>query len=112
MDLKAFGAVALIFALFPTTGPAVVHRSTQNRNTEHKIQLRHYRKTTFGPAAVAGSAASAGVKQLRRHGDYGHNVASAFGQNALKNTIQLGVGTLRHEDPRSTKPRRPHGVVP
>ena len=112
MSFKALGAVALMIALFPAASPAVVHRRTRNRNAERKIQLRHYRKTTFGPGAVAGSAAGAGVKQLRRHGDYGHNFASSFGQNALKNTIQLGVGAVRHEDPRSTKPRKPPGVMP
>jgi hypothetical protein len=106
--------LALIFVatMLPQPNAAVVHRQARKQHPEHKIRLRHYRKTTFGPRAVAGSAAGAGLKQLRRRGDYGHNFASGFGQNALKNTIQLGVGTLRHEDPRSTKPRRPHGVLP
>jgi hypothetical protein len=84
------------------------------------MRMKHYRKTTFGSGAVARSAAGAGIQQWRNHprewghgvGGYGRRFASGFGHHAVKNTIQFGVGALRHEDPRSTRPLKPKGFRP
>jgi len=66
---------------------------------------------------MARTAAGAGVGQLRHHPrewgqggrGYSKRFASGLGQRAVKGTIQFGVGTLRHEDPGSTKPLKPPG---
>src|SRR5207253_8536089 len=72
---------------------------------------------TLSPGAVTRTAAGAGFGQLRHHPrawgqggrGYAKRFAAGFGQRAVKGTIQFGVGTLRHEDPRSTKPLKPPG---
>jgi hypothetical protein len=38
--------------------------------------------------------------------------ASGFAQHAVKNTIEMGVGAWRHEDPRAYVPSGKHGVLP
>jgi hypothetical protein len=43
---------------------------------------------------------------------YARRFGSGFGQHAVKETIRFGVGTLRQEDPRSTRPLKPKGVRP
>jgi hypothetical protein len=82
-------------------------------------RVDHYRKTTYNGKAVATSAASAGIGQLRNAphewgqgiGGYARRFGSAFATHAVKGTIQAGVGALRHEDPRYY-PSHEHGFLP
>jgi hypothetical protein len=109
-----------LLALLACVATPAVHRQTSHEPSHAKMRLKHYRKSTFGPGAVARSAAGAGVQQWRNHPrqwghgakGYGRRFASGFGQHAVKNTIQFGVGALRHEDPRSTHPLKPKGFRP
>ncbi|MCU1275657.1 MAG: hypothetical protein JWO48_3088 [Bryobacterales bacterium] len=119
MCCRTIWTFALLTLLAPVA-PSTVHRRTPHEPTHTKTRLKQYRKSTFGPGAVARSAAGAGVQQWRNHPrEWGHGVkgygrrfASGFGQHAVKNTIQFGVGALRHEDPRSTRPLKPKGFRP
>lgn len=108
------------FALLAAAAQPAVHRPSPHEPSHAKTRLKQYRKSTFGPGAVARSAAGAGIQQWRNHPrqwghgvkGYGRRFASGFGQHAVKNTIQFGVGALRHEDPRSTRPLKPKGFRP
>jgi len=115
---------ALMATFFLTCASAVVRpkaaHKNHDKNRQQKIRLHEYRKSTVSPGAMARTAAGAGFAQLRHHPrawgqggrGYAKRFASGFGQRAVKGTIQYGVGTLRHEDPRSTKPLKPHGFRP
>jgi hypothetical protein len=69
-------------------------------------QLREYRHRLYGAQAVGGSAATAAIGTLRNRphewgggpGGFAKRFASHLGQHAVKETIQLGVATWRHED--------------
>jgi hypothetical protein len=116
---RTIRTIALL-ALFTSMASSAVHRQTPHEPSHGKLRVTQYRKSTFGPGAVARSAAGAGVQQWRNHPrqwghgvkGYGRRFASGFGQHAVKNTIQFGVGALRHEDPRSTRPLKPKGFRP
>ena len=112
--------LALFAWMFASSATAAVRRPPPTRPAERKLRLHEYRKSTFGPGAVARSAGAAGIKQLRNRprqwgrgaGGYGRRFSSAFAQHAVKNTIQLGVGAIRHEDPRPSQPLKPKGFRP
>src|SRR5690349_14718928 len=101
---------------FAAVRPRPTHKNRE-KDKERKVRLHEYRKSTVSPGAMARTAAGAGFGQLRHHPrdwgqggrGYARRFASGFGQRAVKGTIQFGVGTLRHEDPRSTKPLKPPG---
>ena len=69
-------------------------------------QLREYSRHLYGAQAVGGSAATAAIGTLRNRphewgggpGGFAKRFASHLGQHAVKETIQLGVATWRHED--------------
>jgi len=113
--------LAPMATLFLTCATAAVRprdpQENRRSNNEQKIRLHEYRKSTVSRGAMARTAAGAGFGQLRHHPrewgqggrGYSKRFASGLGQRAVKGTIQFGVGTLRHEDPRSTKPLKPPG---
>jgi hypothetical protein len=81
---------------------ATAHSSESARRArEHE-----YRRSLYGKQAIAGSAAAAGINQLRNRphewgggvGGFAKRFGSSLGQHAVKSTIELGVGALHHED--------------
>lgn len=91
--------LALVLGLlFAPHGQAVTTPSRQ--------RLREYRHNLYGPRAIGGSAAAAAAGQVRNSphewgagpAGFAKRFASHLGQHAIKETIQLGVGTLHHED--------------
>lgn len=66
---------------------------------------RQWKKKTFGKRALARVAAGAGIQQARGSprqwggggSGFGKRIASGFGKNVVKNTIQYGVAGVRHE---------------
>jgi hypothetical protein len=87
---------------------AATHRRLTPPPMSKRERARYHARKTVGKRALAGSAASAGVRQLRhRPPEWGggptgfvKRFGSSVGQHAVKNGIQFGVGALRHEDPR------------
>ena len=73
---------------------------------EDKFAL--YLKRTYGPGALLKSGAMAGISQARNRpvewgqgwDAYGARFGSSMGHRAVSNSISLGVGALRGEDPR------------
>lgn len=71
-------------------------------------KLRHYLRTTYGPASWGYTAFTAGVSQangtVNQWGGgmegYGKRYGSSFGQRAIYRSIWQGLGYLAHEDPR------------
>ena len=74
-------------------------------NPRHPYRSK-YVKDTFGSRAAASAAAGAGIQQLRNsprewHGGiagFGKRLGSAIGQHVIKNTIEFGVASVRHEE--------------
>jgi hypothetical protein len=110
--------VVLLAMLLPAVGGAMIQPRTRDKNAAATSRRRAYKKS-FGRAAIAQSAAGAGVHHLRNRPHewgggvtgYARRVGSGFGQHAVKETIRFGVGTLRQEDPRSTRPLKPKGFT-
>src|SRR5579863_2538649 len=94
---NALLALCLVSLFAPIAQP--VERPSHER-------LREYRRSLYGKHAIGGSAAAAGVGQLRNvpheWGRGGTGFAKRFGshlgEHAIAKTIELGVGTLDHED--------------
>jgi len=71
-------------------------------------KLLFHAKNTFGPVAMAGFAAGAGVRQAINAPDewgqggaaYGRRVGSAAGRSAIHGTLAFGLDTALHQDPR------------
>lgn len=69
-------------------------------------RLRDYRRDLVSKRAFGGSAAHAGIGQLRNSphewgqgvGGFARRFGSNFAEHAVKGTIELGVGALHHED--------------
>jgi hypothetical protein len=82
-------------------------------------QAQEYRKRVASGRAIAGSAASAGIGQLRnRPHEWGQGAAgyfkrfgSSLGQHVLKGSIQMGVAAVHHENLRYQRSDR-HGFWP
>jgi hypothetical protein len=109
---------AMMVVLYATAASAAVHH--QHKQTEGEIRRHAFRKSTVGPGAFARTTGGAAFNHLHNHprqwgqgkAGFAHRLASGLGRHVVKNTIQYGVGTLRHEDPRSTEPVRPRGFWP
>jgi hypothetical protein len=71
-------------------------------------KLNFYLKSTYGPRSFLYSMAGAGIQQARNSTpEWGQGVegfskrfGSSFGQKAIAKSIQFGLGSLLHEDPR------------
>jgi hypothetical protein len=71
-------------------------------------KFTNYLNTTYGPVALMRAGASAGISQARNNPEewgqgwdaYAARFGSNLGQRAVANSISLGVGILRGEDPR------------
>lgn len=82
-------------------------------------QARNYRKRVAGPRAIAGSAASAGIGQLRNRphewgqgaGGFAKRFGSSLGTHVAKGTIEMGVAAARHEN-LHYQPSNRHGFWP
>jgi hypothetical protein len=69
-------------------------------------KAEEYRRSVAGGRAIAGSAAGAGIGQLRNHPhEWGQGVAgfakrfgSSLGTHVVKGTIQMGVAAAHHEN--------------
>lgn len=104
----------LLFALC-CAEPCPIQGATQAQ----KDRLRQYRHKTVGPKALARTGAGAAVGQFRNSpkewgrgpGGFAKRFASGLGQHATGGAIQMGVGALRHEDPRYDT-RHYNGVGP
>ena len=67
---------------------------------------RKYARDTFGARTIVGVAAGAGINHARNSpyewgggiAGFGKRLGSAVGEHAIKNTIEFGVATIRHED--------------
>jgi hypothetical protein len=65
-----------------------------------------YLKDTYGARALANAGAGAGIQHLRNvprqwgggATGFGKRFASAIGEHAIRNTIQFGVASVRHEE--------------
>ena len=81
---------------------------TQIKPLSVRQKLELYARSTYGPTAFLGSAASAGVRQWldsppewgQGAEGYGRRFASVAGRRTIKKTIQFGVGAALGEDPR------------
>ena len=97
-------ASAALCVLILTLGDAeavVEHRPP----AKHKL-LRQYRKKIFSKESAARALASGAINTARNSphewgdgaGGFAKRVGSAFGEHLVKGTIEVGVGTLHHED--------------
>lgn len=76
-----------------------------NAVAENHPYRTKYVKKTFGRRAAIGTGASAAIGQARNvphewgrgGGGFGKRVASGFGTHVVKNTIEFGVASARHE---------------
>jgi len=67
---------------------------------------RQYLKDTFGAGAAARVGAGAAIQHARNSphewgggvAGFGKRLGSAFGQHVVKNSIQFGVASIRHEE--------------
>jgi hypothetical protein len=83
------------------------------------VQVKHYRERVAGTRAIAGSAASAGIGQLRNHphewgqgvGGFAKRFGSSLGTHVVKGTIQMGVAAAHHEN-LHYQPSGRHGFWP
>jgi hypothetical protein len=95
-------ATVCVLMLMTSDAAAAVRHSPPSR---HRV-LRQYRKKVFSPESAARALASGSINTARNHphewgdgaGGFAKRVGSAFGQHVVKGTIEVGVGTLRHED--------------
>jgi hypothetical protein len=68
--------------------------------------VKKYVKDTYGLQAGATSGAGAAIQQIRDKpsewgggiAGFGKRLGSAFGQHVIKNTIEFGVASVRHEE--------------
>lgn len=82
----------------------VVCQSANAANPEES-DTKHYLKHTYGPTAIAKSAASAGVAQIQNTpsewhqgvAGFGRRFASAFGFHIVKKSIEFPVAHFLHE---------------
>src|SRR5215471_16278215 len=92
--------ITMVLALAGTVPAAV--------NTEHQQHpyRSRYVKDTFGKGAWVHAGGSAGIQQLRNSPHewgggmfgFGKRFGSAVGEHVVKNTIQFGVASVRHEE--------------
>ena len=83
------------------------------------LQARHYRKRVAGTRAIAGSAASATLGQLRNRphewgqgvGGFAKRFGSSLGTHVVKGTIEMGVAAAHHEN-LHYQPSGRHGFWP
>jgi hypothetical protein len=69
-------------------------------------QARNYQRRVAGGRAIAGSAASAGIGQLRNRpyewgqgvGGFAKRFGSSLGSHVVKGTIQMSVAAVHHEN--------------
>lgn len=86
-----------------SAGPSLPYEPLKGRE-----KAGFYLDSILGPAALAGAAASAGVKQAWNRvpewgqglEGYGKRFASQYGQTAIRYSVQHGLGALMKEDPR------------
>ena len=84
--------------------PAVVADQQTTRTPDyvfptHRERFNRYMRSTVGPFRLAWTAASAGIQQAKDHPEeweqgmkgYGKRYASAFGQNAIQQTVVYGL---------------------
>jgi hypothetical protein len=84
-----------------------------------QTQKKTYVKKTFGPVGAGRSVGGAAIGQARGvphewgggMEGFGKRLGSAFGTHVVKNTIQFGVATVRHEQ-MSYQPSREEGFAP
>ena len=87
--------------------------------THNNARLREYRHNVVGKRTLIGSAAGAGVAQVRNSphqwgrgvGGFAARFGSRVGQNVAKETIQFGVSAARHENLKY-RPSNKHGTLP
>ena len=97
------GSAAALCAVILTANAGAP--SVKRSPPRHPV-LRHYRKKVFSPESAARALASGSINTARDHphewgggaGGFTKRVGSAFGQHLVKETIEVGVGALRHED--------------
>jgi hypothetical protein len=73
-----------------------------------QARLQDFLQDTFGPEALLGTAAGAGIGQARNHpsaweqgmAGYGRRYGSSFGKHLVDHTIRLGVESVLGEDSR------------
>jgi hypothetical protein len=73
-----------------------------------KGKLLFHARNTYGPLAITGFVAGAGVRQAidapeewgQGGAAYGQRVASAAGRSAIRGTLAFGLDTVLHQDPR------------
>jgi hypothetical protein len=112
--VKRIAVLALGFVLLATGGLAVQSEPYTNRQ-----RLDHFRKSTLSARAAAKAGASAGFGEAinsphewgRGPSGFAKRFGSALATHAVKGGIELGVGALRHEDPRYYPSGR-HGFWP
>jgi hypothetical protein len=104
--------IALSLALLAGPNVGAVEKRAHPR-------LREYRRKLYGARAIGGSAAAAGIGTLRNVPrewgggavGFGKRFGSYLGEHAVKETIEMGVAALRHEDLRY-HPSNLHGTWP
>ena len=96
----------MILCVLVLTTDADAAAPGKNRSAARHRVLRQYRKKIVSPQAAARALASGGINTARNHphewgggvGGFATRVGSAFGQYVVKETIEVGVGALDHED--------------
>src|SRR3954471_1312282 len=87
--------------------------------THQNARLREYRHNVVGKRTLIGSAAGAGVAQVRNSphqwgrgvGGFAKRFGSGVGQHVAKETIQFGVAAARHENLHYQRSNK-HGTLP
>lgn len=93
-----FAVTVTMLLLASAAAPAAV-------NSQHPSRSK-YVGDTYGPKAWAKTGTSAAIQQLRNSPHewgggitgFGRRLASAFGTHVVKNTIEFGVASIRHEE--------------
>ena len=99
--MRAVNAILCILALGNAAGATMARRAPDR----HRI-LRRYRRKIVNRRVAARAVGEGAINTARNYprewgrggGGFAKRAASGFGESAVKGTIEMGVGTLAHED--------------
>jgi len=104
-----------MLTLSPAVWAVTQTRPKAKTASNHPVR-KEYVKKTFGKRGILPVVGGAAISQ--RKGSFGQHLATGFEGHVVKNTVEYGVASIRHEDlhyHRSTKkgvgPRLRHALV-
>jgi hypothetical protein len=103
MKSMRYCAILAVILLMNQLAPSAERPSAAG--TQHPYR-QQYAKATFGPKAMLGVGAGATVQHVRNSphewgrgpAGFGKRIGSAFGTHVVKNSIEFGVASVRHEE--------------